>query len=177
MKQVDSGAGGQPPVRVKLERVHAGLSKASPFEEPLAAWQNRLRTALGTSSDEFVDATIIQLQTAARLPNGGISEMALNSAIAIVASAEPRNEVEAALAAQMAATHAAAMAVLGRLGGAHGGDRHVSAAATAASRLLRSFSMQVETYRRLKHGGSQIVRVEHVHIADGAQAVIGNIGQ
>jgi hypothetical protein len=29
----------------------------------------------------------------------------------------------------------------------------------------------------LRHGGSQFVRVEHVHINEGAQAVIGNVNQ
>jgi len=29
--------------------------------------------------------------------------------------------------------------------------------------------------RRLKNGGSQVVRVEHVHVNDGGQAVIGNV--
>jgi hypothetical protein len=34
---------------------------------------------------------------------------------------------------------------------------------------------QVETLRRLKNGGSQIVRVEHVHVNEGGQALIGNV--
>jgi hypothetical protein len=29
--------------------------------------------------------------------------------------------------------------------------------------------------RRLRNGGSQFVRVEHVHVNEGGQAVIGNI--
>jgi hypothetical protein len=35
--------------------------------------------------------------------------------------------------------------------------------------------MQFEAYRRLRHGGDQYVRVEHVHINEGGQAVIGNV--
>jgi hypothetical protein len=35
--------------------------------------------------------------------------------------------------------------------------------------------MQFEAYRRLRHGGDQYVRVEHVHVNEGAQAVIGNV--
>src|SRR6478752_4093456 len=75
---------------------------------------------------------------------------------------------------QMACVHLATMAVLGRLGGGHGGDRHVLAAATAASRLSRTFAILVETLRRLRSGGSQYMRVEHIHIESNAQAVIGN---
>jgi hypothetical protein len=47
---------------------------------------------------------------------GGISDIAVNAALAIIEGAEPRNEVEAALAIQMACTHTAAMAVLTRIG-------------------------------------------------------------
>jgi hypothetical protein len=34
----------------------------------------------------------------------------------------------------------------------------------------------MDTLRRLRNGGSQVVRVEHVHVNAGAQAVIGNVG-
>jgi hypothetical protein len=61
----------------------------------------------------------------------------------------------------------------GRLGGGHGGDRHVLAAGTAASRLSRTFAILVETLRRLRNGGSQYVRVEHIHIEPNSEAVIG----
>jgi hypothetical protein len=78
--------------------------------------------------------------------------------------AKPRGEVECALVMQMACTHTAAMAVLGTLGGAHGSDRNVAMKASAAARLLRAYAAQVEVLRRLRNGGSQFVRVEHVHV-------------
>ena len=45
----------------------------------------------------------------------------------------------------------------------------------AAARLLRAYATQVEALRRLRNGGSQTVRVEHVHVNDGGQAIIGNV--
>jgi hypothetical protein len=45
----------------------------------------------------------------------------------------------------------------------------------AASRLQRTYATQVEALRRLRNGGSQFVRVEHVHVNEGGQAVIGNV--
>jgi len=65
------------------------------------------------------------------------------------------------------------MAVLTRLGGAMGASRNTAMMAAAVAKLLRAFAAQVEALRRLKHGGSQFVRVEHVHVGDGGQAVIG----
>jgi hypothetical protein len=35
--------------------------------------------------------------------------------------------------------------------------------------------MQVEVLRRLRNGSQQYVRVEHVHVNDGGQALIGNV--
>ena len=55
------------------------------------------------------------------------------------------------------------------------GERTVAALASAAARLLRAYATQVEALRRLRNGGSQFVRVEHVHVNEGGQAVIGNV--
>ncbi len=101
--------------------------------------------------------------------------MSVNSVLAFIEAAEPKNEIEAALAIQMACTHAVAMAVLSRAGGAYGGDCHVALMAAASARLLRAFATQVETMRRLRNGGTQIIRVERIEVSDTAQAIIGNI--
>jgi hypothetical protein len=93
----------------------------------------------------------------------------------MIEAAAPRDEIEAALAVQMACTHSAAVSVLARFSDGGGTERRVVALASAAARLLRAYSVQVETFRRLRHGGDQYVRVEHVHVNDGAQAVIGNV--
>ena len=98
----------------------------------------------------------------------------MNASLAFIEGAKPRDEIECALVIQMACTHSAAMAVLNRLEGA-AGDRTVAATASAAARLLRTYATQVEALRRLRHGGSQIVRVEHVYVNEGGQAIIGNV--
>jgi hypothetical protein len=166
---------GRRPVRVKLRRINANLAKAYPPDGENLAWWTRLKQALGTRSSDFVDVSLYQLQAAAQLPYGGISEMALNAALAMIEAAAPRDEIEAALAIQMACTHAAAMSVLARFGGGGGTERRVVALGSAAARLLRAYSAQVEVFRRLRHGGQQLVRVEHVHINEGGQAIIGNV--
>jgi hypothetical protein len=94
--------------------------------------------------------------------NSGISEIAVNASLALIEGAKPQGEIEGALVLQMACTHAAAMAVLSRIAGGHGTDRTINARGSAVARLLRAYAVQVETWRRLRNGGSQIVRVEHV---------------
>jgi hypothetical protein len=115
-------------------------------------WWGRLKNALGTLSSPFVQTTLFQLQAAAQLPGSGICEIAMNAALAIIEAAAPRDEVEGALAVQMACTHSAAIAVLSRFGGGGGSERRVVALASAAARLMRAYSEQVETLRRLRHG-------------------------
>jgi hypothetical protein len=132
------------PVRVKLRRVHAHLSKPYPPDGADKVWWERLKIALGTTSSAFVNASLIQLQLASQLPGGGVSEIGVNTALALIEAARPRDEVEGALAVQMAATHSAAMAVLARFGGGGGSERRVAALGSAAARLLRAFAAQVE---------------------------------
>jgi hypothetical protein len=162
--------------RVKLRRINCNSGKIYPPDGDGAHWWASLKQVLSTCSSAFVDASLAQLQAAARMPSGVLSETAINAALALIRAAEPRNEVEAALAVQMACAHTATMAVLARLGGAPGGSRNVGAYARAAATLMRAYALQVETLRRLRNGNSQVVRVEHVHVSDGGQAIIGNVG-
>jgi hypothetical protein len=163
------------PVKVKLKRVNCNEAIPYPPDGQTREWWQRLKNALGTPSSAFVAACLQQLIAAARLPNSGISELAVNASLAFIEGAKPRDEIECALVIQMACTHSAAMAVLNRLGGAAGGDRSVAAMASAAARLLRAYATQVEALRRLRNGGSQTLRVEHVHVNEGGQALIGNV--
>jgi len=151
------------------------MSEPYPPDGLREEWWKRLKDALATESSAFVTATLFQLQSAARLPLDGISETAVNAALAMIEAAAPKNEIEAALAVQMACTHTAAMAVLARVGGGQGNERRVAAMGSAAARLLRAYTAQVEALRRLRAGGQQSIRVEHVHVHNGAQAIVGNV--
>jgi hypothetical protein len=111
------------PVRVRLKRITCYNAKPFPPDGLAREWWQRLKCALGTASSSFVNASLYQLIDAAKLPRDGIAEIAVNASLAFIESAKPQDEVECALLIQMACTHSAAMAVLGRLGGGHGTDR------------------------------------------------------
>jgi len=170
-----AGQNRQPPVRVKLRRADALVAQSHPPDGDHKNWWPRLNKALGTTSSDFVNASLLQLQAAARSPFGTISETHINAALAMVEAAAPKDELEGALAVQMACTHMAAMAVLAKLDAAFAPERRVAAFGSTAARLMKAYAMQMEVLRRLRHGGNQYVRVEHVHVNDGGQAVIGNV--
>jgi hypothetical protein len=113
------------PVRVKLRRLSLNYGKLYPPDGEAKHWWRALKAALGTTSSAFVDASLAQLQGAARLPDGPVSEMAINAALALIQAMEPRNEIEGALAVQMACTHLTAMAVLSRIGSALRSSIHI----------------------------------------------------
>ena len=108
------------PVRVRLKRVNCDQAIPYPPDGQAREWWQRLKNAFGTPSSAFVAASLQQLIAAARLPNSGICEIAVNASLAFIEGAKPRDEIECALVIQMACTHSAAMAVLSRLGGAAG---------------------------------------------------------
>ena len=166
-----------PPVRVKIYRADGKLARVHPPDGQSKNWWRRLNKALGTTSGDFVNASLFQIQAASRSPWGGISELAMNAALAMIEAAAPKDEIEGALAVQMACTHTAAIAVLAKLDVAFATEQRVAAFGSAAARLMRAYATQVEVLRRLRNGGQQFVRVEHVHVNDGGQAVIGNVQQ
>jgi hypothetical protein len=166
-----------PPVRVRLVRPDAYDEQTRPpaSEQDVKEWEARLSDALGTVSPDFVRSSLLQLQAAARSPYGTVSEMAINAALSMIEAAAPRDEIEGALAIQMACNHTAAMSVLAKMDSGFGTERRIAAFGSTAARLMRVFTMQVEVLRRLRNGGHQFVRVEHVHINDGGRAIIGNV--
>ena len=102
------------------------------------------------------------------------SERDLNGAAAAMAGIAPQNETEAMLAAQMVAVHAAAMGALRRLKGAETIQQQDSTG-NLATKLLRTYAAQVEALQRLRGKGQQTVRVEHVTVQAGGQAIVGTV--
>ena len=162
-----------PPVQIKLKGIQGNVAAFGSPDVNEDIWREQLKAAFGTVSDAFVEVSLRQLQYAACMPGDGTSELAINAAIAMIAAAKPLNEIEAALALQMACTHSVLMAVMSRIGGAGGGPHRLPGLASATAKLVRAFSTTVETLRRQRSGGDQNIRVEHVHVYGGGQAVVG----
>jgi len=46
-----------------------------------------------------------------------------------------------------------------------------------ATKMLRTFTAQMEALKKYRTGGQQKVTVEHVHVNEGGQAIVGNVSQ
>src|SRR5207302_1490063 len=101
-------------------------------------------------------------------------EDGLNFMLSVVKGIDPRDQIEAMLAAQMAAVHNATMTFARRLARVENLPQQDSAQ-NAFNKLVRTFAAQVEALKRYRSGGEQKMTVQHVHVAEGGQAIVGNV--
>jgi len=87
----------------------------------------------------------------------------------------PRDEIEGMLAAQLVATHNAAMECYRRsmLDNQTFEGRRENL--NQANKLTRSYATLMEALNRHRGKGQQKVVVEHVHVHQGGQAIVGNV--
>jgi hypothetical protein len=130
-----------------------------------------LMEALGTADPAFVQGMMLQLAGVAS--QGQVHEDELNFMLSIVKGIAPRDEVEALLAVQMAATHTATMTLARRLNHVENIPQQDSAE-RAFNKLARTFAAQVETLKRYR-GGEQTMRIGSVTVSDGGQAIVWNV--
>lgn len=161
------------PVRGSLAIDQAGGSVEinSPHADKFG-WNAQMQDTFGTRSGDFSDACINWLANAAAERGKPLSQTTVNAALAVVAAAEPANEMEALLAVQMFATHDLSMELMRRAKQADN-LRVMAEYGTLATKLSRTMTTQIEALGKLRRGGEQTVRVEHVHVYEGSQAVVG----
>ncbi len=157
-------------VRIKSE----GRPQFGPTHADGAGWVDRLEDVFGTRSSAFAVAELNRFVNAARTAAGPIDECRVNALLAVVGGVRPANEIEAMLACQMAVTHMLAMDLLARARRAEQIPQFESAGNVAA-KMLRAFTAQVEALAKLQRGNAQTVRVEHVHVHAGGQAIVGSV--
>ena len=163
------------PVRLTVERAANGQSSVSPPHANTTGWLLHLAATFGSSSIEFAMAQLNVL-TKAIEPQATPEESttAVNAMLAAVAGVQPRDEIEGSLAVQMAATHHLAMTLLDQARRSQHGPA-LEIYGNMALKLMRTYTAQVEALAKLRRGGNQTVRVEHVHVHSGGQAIVGNV--
>ena len=79
------------------------------------------------------------------------------------------------LATQMAAVHMASMTFARRLAHVENIPQQ-DGAERAFNKLIRTFAAQVSALKEYRTKGEQKMTVQHVHVAEGGQAIVGNVG-
>jgi hypothetical protein len=100
-----------------------------------------------------------------------------NPLVAALHGIHPRDELEGLLAVQMVTVHNLAMEFLGRAAMKEQPTPGVDLNVNRATRLLRTFTAQIEVLNRYRGKGEQKMIVEHVHVHKGGQAMVGQVNR
>jgi len=132
----------------------------------------------GTQRLDAADRFIVQVGNALVWPKPKDPDDHLIRASALIAEMAPQNITEAMLATQMIAANDAALMFLRRATLDNQTFDVIEANVHRASRLMRIFNEQLEAMQKLKGKASQQkVTVEHVHVHEGGQAIVGAVNQ
>jgi hypothetical protein len=147
----------------------------------------RLVDAFGTRSFAFVcsmleglaEATSDHSENFGHTP-GKSNESAFNATLAVIAGVQPRDEIEAILAAHMAVANITLLELVSRtrqlIAGYEyqgNGIKRLDIIGNLASKFMRVYALQVEALAKKRRGGEQNVTVTHVY--SGGQAVVGTV--
>ena len=132
--------------------------------------------AFGTSERAHADLMLYGILNAACDASRGNppSERDINQVLAAVAGIGAKDEIERMLATQMVATHTAIITTLRRQKQSETlleRERY----GNLAVKVLRTFTAQVEALQRHRGKGQQHIRVEHVDVHAGGQAIVGAV--
>lgn len=165
------------PVRAELARDDTGdakVLKIGPKHRDENGGSYVLTDTFATRAEDFVSQAVMQLAQVTVL-DGDVHMQGINSTLAIIGAIAPENELEAAMAANMAATHDLSMALLAKAKSAGRVD-HMREYANVATKLQRTFATQMKALSDWRRGGEQVVR--HITVNEGGQAVVaGTINQ
>lgn len=134
----------------------------------------------GSKSDDFNQTMAMQALRSSWLQKGEThpdSERVIQASLAALYCNEPKNELEGMLFAQMWAVHSASMEAYRRAMIPNQPHEGRVENLRAADRASRTYALLLETLNKHRGKGQQKVTVEHVHVHQGGQAIVGTVSQ
>jgi len=164
------------PIRAPIPRLKLVSPHGFAIDHPdPAAGEQLMASALGVADRDAMDGILRQLVRASASGDKP-DEVTLGFMLSMVQSIAPRDAIEAMLVAQMVSVHVMAMRCAQHL--ATSGDlaQHDSHA-RALGRLARTFPAQIDALTRHRSRDEPAVTVQNVSVADGGNAIVGNVTQ
>ena len=158
------------PERPIIKAVDGGIAvEASADDYSIEKVQKSL---VGVSGHEAFNKLLNQASNSC---NAGSHDDKLNSFMPLLLDIAPKDSLEGMLAVQMVATHNMAMEMAGRAMYTEQTVEGVEMNINRSTKLMRTFTAQIETLQKYRNKGQQTIQVQHVTVNDGGQAVVGNI--
>ncbi len=140
--------------------------------------EGKLKVIGGSMSDDWNHVIANQVVNALWFHSGTDAkerERLKAGAVAALVGINPKDDCEGMIAAQLVASHAAAMECYRRA--MHPEQTFIGRkeSLTQANKLSRTHAALLEALNRHRGKGAQKVTVEHVHVHEGGQAIVGNV--
>jgi len=132
----------------------------------------KVSEALGTADVGVISHLMNQVTSSF---NTDTMEGKNNNALSILYGIKPKDELESMLAIQMIGVHNLAMKYIGLATVKDQTPLGIDANVNRATKLLRAFTAQMEAINRYRGNSQQKMTVEHVHVHEGGQAIVGNV--
>lgn len=139
-----------------------------------AAGYQMISDALGSGDMTFTCGLMHDAVGIATTQDGTSAMERVNYAMSIVKGIKPRDHIEAVLGIQIAAIHLATVKAAARLS-ASTTTKGFELYERSLNKLARTATTQVEALKRYRSKGSQRIVVERVNVAEGGQAIVGNV--
>jgi hypothetical protein len=145
---------------------------------PAGSMKGELKAIGGSKSDDWNNVLANQtIQTLWVFKNSDEQQVTKQqtAAIAALAGIGPKDEIEGMIGAQLLACHNASMECYRRamIGEQTFEGRRENL--NQANKLSRTYATLLEALNRHRGKGQQKVTVEHVHVHEGGQAIVGNV--
>lgn len=164
------------PPKLQFEKKKDVLEISFEGDDPRRAFL-AMHSVTGLRNSMAVDLLIEQLSRLAGADVTRLDPKHTNHAIAMLDELEPADGTEALLTSQMVAVHLAAMDCYAKamLPGQSLVARDLYL--KHAGKLSRIYAEQVAALDKHRRKGQQTVTVEHVHVHDGGQAIVGAVAR
>lgn len=129
----------------------------------------------GTLDNDCADLLINQISNAHPSINENNTAHIINQTTPLLQAIAPQDELEGMLAVQMVGIHNLTMEMMQRASAPNQTVEGVNYNINRITKLSRTFTAQLEVLNKHRGKGQQKMTVEHVHINEGGQAVIGNV--
>lgn len=136
--------------------------------------RSTFKSTVGTADEKLALYILRELATLVESPSDKDVTESIGLALSLQHSIQPKDELEALLASQMAGAHHLAMRFMKRASDDQSTEV-LNANVERATKMMRTFTAQMEALNRYRGKGQQKVTVEHVTVNQGGQAVIGVI--
>jgi len=166
-------------VEAKKDDKVASIKTDEDGKKEVCVDQDKVISIFGIENESLVKQLVMQAMNASSInfvqQDGQQDKLILESTLSMIESISPQNGLEAMLAVQMVTVHNMSLDMSRRAMLSEQTYEGVSENINRATKLMRTFTAQMEALKRLRMGGKQTIQVQHVHVNEGGQAIVGDV--